>query len=179
MPPIQTEPGDLILVRSSGFVYRFGRKITGNTYDHVAVVGHDGQTLNIVKPVGKHVPAEKLLAKESLVLRPAWRNDADRDAFVAWVESRMTSRYDTSRTFQLIAKLILRNVSGLHLPLREAHAAQERWICTDAILIGLHAHTDFEDVRNLAIDWNKLNAGTTNDFVDIARQLPHVLTRVN
>jgi hypothetical protein len=179
MPKRATEPGDLVLVKSGGLIYRVGRRITGNGYDHVAVVGHDGHTLNIVKPVGKLVPTEKLLAKESLVLRPAWRKPGDRDAFVAWVASRMTSRYDTARTFSLIAKLILRNVSGLHLPLREAHAGQERWICTDAILIGLHAHTDFEAVRDLAIDWNKLKAGTTNDFVVISEMLPDVLARVS
>ena len=43
-----TQPGDLILVKTPGIGFAFGRKMTRNHYDHVAVDLHGNKTLSIV-----------------------------------------------------------------------------------------------------------------------------------
>jgi len=44
------EPGDLILIRTPGRVYNFGRRVARNEFGHVAVVVSGGMTMNIVLP---------------------------------------------------------------------------------------------------------------------------------
>lgn len=177
-----TEPGDLILVRSSAKGYGLGRSATGNTYDHIAVVVNDEKTLNVVTPIGRLLPVENLLRPHlrPVVLRPAWRSDSQRAAFVAWMESLEAKPYDVRRTLALIPRLVLKHWLRIAVPFTPLPSPRERWICTDAVFIGLEAEPEFQTaIRELALDWIALRCATTNDFLRLAEARPDILRRVN
>ena len=172
------QPGDLVLVKSRGLVSAAGRRLAGNTYDHVAVVVRDGQTVNIDKPRSRLLPAARLLRPhlEPLVLRPAWPGDAARDAFVAWIEQLAGREYDVARTLRLLVTLVARRFLRARLPLRRPQPDQRRWICTDAVLLGLERH--LASLAGLGLDWNELGCGTTNDFLRIRAARPDLLRQI-
>lgn len=176
------EPGDLILVKSRGWVFAAGRRLAGNPYDHIAVVVADGRTLNIDKPRSRSLPIERLLrdSLEPLVLRPTWPTGEARDAFVAWIEELEGRDYDVRRTLRLLGSLLVRRVTRLTWPLRAPVASQPRWICTDAVLLGLERFAGAGTLlHSLPLDWNRLHCGTTNDFLTIAEAAPELLHRVD
>src|SRR5512143_3768099 len=100
-------PGDLVLVKSRGWVSAAGRRLGGNPYDHVAVVVNDGQTINIDKPRTRLLPAARVLRArhQPLVLRPAWLSPDARDEVVRWIEQMAGREYDVARTLLLLASL--------------------------------------------------------------------------
>ena len=173
------EPGDLILVKSHGRLFAFGRWLGGNPYDHVAVVVGNGQTINIDKPRTRQLPLERLLraSHEPLVLRPAWPSAAARDRFVQWIERLAGREYDVQRTLRLIGALIAARVLHLHRPLRAPHADQPKWICTDAVLLGLEQFAG-ADLTMLELDWNRLRCATTNDLLTIRMERPDLLREI-
>ena len=174
------EPGDLILVKSEGRFFAFGRRVAKNPYDHVAVVASDGCTINIDKPRTRLLPQERLLrpSLEPLVLRPAFAAPTERAAFVTELERLVRAPYDVRRTLQLLGRLLLRRV-GISVPLRKLDWDRERWICTDAVLLSLERHVRaFAHLRELPLDWCALQSGTTNDLLEIHRLRPDLLQRV-
>ncbi len=176
------EPGDLVLVQSEGRLYALGRRLAKNPYDHVAVVVDDGQTVNIDKPRTRLLPVERLVRPSlaPLVLRPAWSSAEARDQFVRWIRELAGKEYDVARTLRLLGSLALRRVLHVRWPLRRADAGQPRWICTDAVLLGLERFTRGGGrLRDLPLDWNALRCGTTNDFLVISEQRPEWLRRVD
>jgi hypothetical protein len=182
MSPSDLQPGDLVLVKSSGLVFRLGRTIGGNPYDHVGVVVSDGQTINIDKPSARLLPVERLVraSLRPLVLRPAWESPEARDRFVAWIESLSGREYDVRRTLRLIGRLLLKRFLRVTWPLESPAAGRPKWICTDAVLLGLEQFGKDHDVlRTLPLDWNALGCGTTNDFLVIHEQHPELMQRVS
>jgi hypothetical protein len=174
-------PGDLILVKSTGAVFAAGRRMTGNPYDHVAVVVSDGGTLNIDKPSSRLLPQERLLRPHlhPLVLRPAWPSPEDRDRFVGWIESLVGRQYDTGRTLRLVPRRLLRRFLGVAVPLERPPLDAPRWICTDAVLMGLERTLPLGDaLEALALDWIVLRCGTTNDFLVLSERRPDLLAPV-
>lgn len=179
---MRVEPGDLILVRSRGWVTGLGRRLTGNPYDHVAVVAGQGRTLNIDKPGARWLPAERLLrpSLHPLVLRPRFGSDDERARFVAEIERLADAPYDVARTLGLIARLLSRRVVGRARPLPRLEWARDRWICTDAVLLGLEKHVSgFGALRTMALDWVTLASATTNDLLEVSRRRPDLLARVS
>ncbi len=175
------QPGDLILVRTPGWVFRVGRRLCGNTYDHIAVVVQNGQTVNIDKPMSRTLPMEKLLRPHlsPLVLRPAWAHTGEQENFVDWISQAVDSTYDTRRTLSLVWRVLVNRWLGVKIALSPMGAERERWICTDAVLIGLSAHASrFEDLPQMELDWRWLGSGTTNDFLEISRLRPEHLVVV-
>lgn len=178
---MQLEPGDLILVKSRGAVYAAARRLTGNDYDHVAVVVSGGQTINIDKPGSKYLPQERLLkpSHEPVVLRPAWPNEEARDRFVAWIQRCVERDYDVRRTLRLIPRLLLRKWLRVVRPLERPSADRSRWICTDAVLLGLEQSNEaFRALERLPLDWVSLGCGTTRDFLVIHEKRPDLLARI-
>ncbi|MBS1122542.1 MAG: hypothetical protein H6Q90_4770 [Deltaproteobacteria bacterium] len=173
------QPGDLVLVRSPGAIFAAGRRLTGNAYDHIAVVVQDDQTVNIDKPMSRRLPASRLLRSKlhPLVLRPAWRDEAARDGFVRWMESLVDLKYDARRTLRLLGSLALRR-AGIVVPLIRPQPSARRWICTDAVLLGLERYVSDLDTRDPSLDWQSLRCGTTNDFLRLARARPDLLAQV-
>ncbi|HSP96559.1 MAG TPA: hypothetical protein VL049_04865 [Candidatus Dormibacteraeota bacterium] len=178
---MQTEPGDLILVKSTEAIFAFGRWLGGNPYDHVAVVVDGGQTINIDKPMIRSLPVARLLRPElqPLVLRPTFQSAQQRAAFVGWIQSLAARSYDTARTLGLVGRLLLRRALHWAPPMEPPRPEQERWICTDAVLLGLETHAaGFSDIQSLPLDWVRLRCGTTNDLLYIARVRPDLLAAV-
>ena len=56
---------------------------------------------------------------------------------------------------------------------------RERWICTDAVLLGLERNVrGFAGLRELPLDWCELHSGTTNDLLTLSRLRPDLLAPV-
>jgi hypothetical protein len=178
---MDTRPGDLILVKSPGAPYRLARRLSGNPYDHVAVVASDGRTINIDKPSARLLPVERLLrpALEPRVLRPRFASDQERAGFVASIEALVGAPYDVRRTLSLIERMVERAVLRRARRLPEPDRGQRGWICTDAVLLGLERHmTGFTAIRALPLDWVALGSGTTNDLLAIHRARPDLLAEI-
>ncbi len=168
---MQTEPGDLILIKSSKLVFAFFRWLAGSPYDHVAVVIEDNKTINIDKPMTGRLMVQRLLRSElqPLVLRPRFNDEQQRISFVRWIEGLSTCRYDTHRTLQLLVRLLFRRLFCWAPSMEPPRMKQRQWICTDAVLLGLETYmTGFREIQNLPLDWVRLHCGTTNDFLKIA-----------
>lgn len=179
---IDAQPGDLILVQSPGRFFAACRRAVGSPYDHVAVVVSDGRTLNIDKPSSRYLSAARLLREElkPLVLRPRWQSRASQAAFVEWIEGLEGYRYDTPRTLRLIGSLAVERLLGVAWPLPPAAREQTAWICTDAVWLGLLAcEPTFRELPTASFAFHTLGAGTTNDFLRLAREHPHVMEQVS
>lgn len=177
---VRAEPGDLILVQSEGRLFRLGRRLAGNPYDHVAVVATGGRTINIDKPSVRALPLEQLTraSLKPLVLRPRFAGPAERQRFVAEIERLVGAGYDVRRTLALLGTLLARRLTGRSRPLRPLGWDRERWICTDAVLLALERHASgFAAVRDLPLDWTALGSATTNDLLEISRRRPDLLGR--
>lgn len=175
---MNAEPGDLILVKSGGLLFALGRRLTGNPYDHVAVVSSDGRTINIDKPSARLLPLERLLrpALRPLVLRPRFASGEERARFVAEIERLVSAPYDVRRTLSLLERLLERRLVGGARPLADLGWERRRWICTDAVLLSLERHVSgFASLRALPLDWVALGSGTTNDLIEISRLRPDLL----
>lgn len=175
---MRVEPGDLILVRSEGRFFALARRLAANPYDHIAVVTRDRQTINIDKPGARRLPEERLLrpSLQPLVLRPRFGDAGERDRFVAEIERLVDAPYDVRRTLWLIERIFERRWLGSERALPALGGGRARWICTDAVLLGLERHvTGFAALRELPLDWVRLGSGTTNDFLEIRRLRPDLL----
>lgn len=178
---VQPEPGDLILVRSQGRLFALGRRVTRSPYDHVAVVAGAGRTINIDKPSVRHLPLDRLMRPDlhPLVLRPRFACPDERARFVADVERLLSAPYDVARTLALLERMLERRLVGRARRLPPLGRERARWICTDAVLLGLERHVSgFSALRALPLDWGALGSGTTNDFLRISRCRPDLLARV-
>lgn len=174
-------PGDLILVRSRGVVFRLGRRVAGNPYDHVAVVTSDGRTLNIDKPSARLLPLGRVLRAglEPLVLRPRFASVGEQAAFVADLERLVSAPYDVERTLWLLERLVERRLTGRARRLPPLGPDRPRWICTDAVLLALERHVSgFSGLRDLPLDWVAIGSGTTNDLLAICRRRPDLMAVV-
>lgn len=178
---MKTEPGDLILVKSEGRLFDLGRRLTGNAYDHVAVVSSDGRTINIDKPGARLLPLERLLRPSlcPLVLRPRFGGEDERARFVAEIERLVSAPYDVRRTLWLVERIFERRIVGQARPLPLLGWDRDRWICTDAVLLGLERRARaFASLREMPLDWVALGSGTTNDLLEIHRRRPDLLSEV-
>ncbi len=168
---MQTEPGDLILVKSKKVVFAFFRWLAGSPYDHVAVVIEEDKTINIDKPMTGCLMVQRLLQSElePLVLRPRFNDEQQRASFVRWIASLSSCRYDTRRTLQLLCRLLFRRIFRWAPAMEPPSPKQGERICTDAVLLGLETYmTGFREIQSLPLDWVRLHCGTTNDFLKIA-----------
>ena len=181
MNSANAEIGDLILVKTPGFFFAVGRWLTGNPYDHIAVVGRNGQTINVAKPKTVRVPVERMLTRKRapLILRPAWQNDEQRERFVDWMEALADRPYDTARALRLLVLLLLKKYFARVISLPRPALDQSRWICTDAILLGLKRQLPAWDViEQLPLDWVQLGCSTTNDFIRLSTEPPKLLCEI-
>ena len=173
------QPGDLVLVKTTAIGYAFGRRITRNQYDHIAVVLTEGETLNIIFPKTVKLPlsAFRKPGNAPLILRPNWRTTEQRDEFIREMLGFMDAKYDLTKTFVGIFFTCLNTWLGLRAPKRKLRDSASKWICTEAIVVSLcKVYPEFEVIKSMKLDYNILGFATTNDFLRIAKRYPDLLT---
>ncbi len=178
---VDVQPGDLLLIRTPGRGYAFGRRIGRNRYDHVAVAVGRGMTMNIVSPHARLIPLSRLLATrpDRLVLRPVWQNEAQREAFVSFMEGFDGRPYDMRRALTGIGLNILYAWLAIRIPLHRPQPGTHIWVCTEAILENLRAAIPaFREIEMLPLDYYRLGFSTTNDFMRIAKWRPDLLREI-
>lgn len=172
-------PGDLLLARSRGAVYRAGRAFARNRFDHVAVVLDGDRTANLVLGGTVILPLERFRRLETALMRPAWADPDQRDAFLRAMQRFADVRYDVAKTFLGMFATALRERTGIAVPLRRPGPGTARWICTEAILDSLgRAMPAFREIEALDLDAVRIGFATTNDFLRIARERPDLLAIV-
>lgn len=172
------QPGDLILVKSRGPIYSVGRRLTGNRYDHIAVLLDKQETLNIVRPRAILLSVRTLFKPRNtpLILRPQWRNARQCEDFVLAMRAFSGIAYDVRKTLRGILYSLLHTWFAIRIPMPKSHISSSRWICTEAIIVTLClTFPEFKAIDSLTLDYNRLGFATTNDFLRIAGQLPDVL----
>ena len=172
------QPGDLLLVKTPGLLYSFGRRLTRNIYDHIAVVMEDGETLNIVQPRAVVLPVRffSRAERKPLILRPQWTDPAQSERFVLEMKKFSSGKYNLGKTLVGIATSALYGWLGIRLPMRKPSDSAPKWICTEAIISSLErALPGFEVTSHDKLDYNALGFATTNDFLRVAREHPDLL----
>lgn len=175
---VQTEPGDLILVKTPGIGFALARCLVRSKYDHIAVVLNDDETLNIVVPRAVMLPVAVISkpANAPLVLRPGWEVPEQRENFIAEMRRYTGVAYDTRKALMGILLTLLNTWLGLKVRLRKRDGPITKSICTEAILLALiKAIPSMATIHGMKLDYNVLGFGTTNDFLRVAGQSPHLL----
>jgi hypothetical protein len=129
------EPGDLILVRETSPV---GRRTTA--FDRMGLVVAVN-TVPVEEPNSLRVAVSRALrspAAQPLVLRPTWRSQTVRDAFVSWFEGMVAARgQQTWRTPRLVFRLMLKHSLRAAMPLERVPIDRASWDTCRAVFIAL------------------------------------------
>ncbi len=172
------QPGDLLLIKTPGFGFELGRRLTRNLYDHIAVVLDDGMTMNIVNPYAVILPIMAFAKPERkpLILRPKWKNPKQREMFVEEMKEFDRGPYNLKKTLIGIITSVLYVRLGIRIPIKKLESPAPRWICTEAILTSImRAHPDFQRINSIKLDYHSLGFATTNDFFRIGKSCPDLL----
>lgn len=175
------QPGDLILVKTPGIGFAIARRLVRSDYDHVAVVMHNDNTLNIVMPRAVMLPLSVVSKPQNapLVLRLNWHTIEQREQFIAEMQRYAGVAYDTRKTLIGIILVFLRAWLRVKFRLEMRDASTRKAICTEAILLSMmKALPDLEVIDGMELDYYLLGFGTTNDFMRIAKQFPNLLAVV-
>jgi len=180
MAPAQ--PGDLVLVRTKGVSFAIARRLVRSNYDHIAVVMHDDETLNIVRPRTVMLRLSTIGKPQNapLVLRPNWHSPKQREEFMAEMQRFVGTTYDARKALLGVFVTFLRTWLGLKLCLSRRDASTDKHICTEAILFSLiKTLPDFSAIEGTELDYYALGFATTNDFLRIAERFPNLLAVVS
>lgn len=176
---LRLEPGDLILVRTPRLAYAAMRAFAQMPYDHIGVVVSGERVLNIVRAGAVFTPASRMLtaARTPRILRPAFPSAAERDAFVAELESLAPCRYDAFRGAAVVALTGLKHRLGLRLRVGPPpDASERRYVCSEPILRALaRHHPGFPAAAELELDRDRLGVATLDDYLTLASRRPDVL----
>uniref|UniRef100_K3WLC1 Uncharacterized protein n=1 Tax=Globisporangium ultimum (strain ATCC 200006 / CBS 805.95 / DAOM BR144) TaxID=431595 RepID=K3WLC1_GLOUD len=163
------QPGDLIFITTSGFLYSMGRYLTGNDYDHVVVVLDAEHVLHVGMPSARLMPLERLLLpqRQPVVLRVDMEEE------------------ERQKAYQLVLRLTLKHMAG-STPLRKLplDIKSDMWICSDSIMVLLAGCSEkFRDALMKARQANQLDlfnhgSASLSDFTRIRGITPEVFTRV-
>ena len=176
------QPGDLLIVKTPGIFYRIGRKLTKNSYDHIAVVLYNNETLNIVLPKAVIRPTI-IFTKPNripLIMRPKWKNSIQRRIFIEEMEKFKSISYNIRKTIIGVMFSALYSQLGIRLKMKKLDKSSRKWICTEAILICLlKAYSEFKFIERMRLDYNAIGFATTNDFFRISEHFSGLLEVVN
>jgi len=180
----RAQPGDLILVRTRRTGFAFGRRLTRNHYDHIAVVLHNNETMNIIMPKTVRLPLSTFSkpGNDPLILRPNWRTPEQREKFIAEIQGFMGGTYNLNRTLLGVLLTFLSTWVGIRIRMRKLGNSASKWICTEAIIVSLlKTFPDFKAINGIKLDYHVLGFATTNDFLRISKKFPDLLRieRVN
>jgi len=132
-------PGDLLLVRTPGLGFLIGRKVTGNLYDHIAVVLEEGMTLNIVSPRTVIVPITCFTRsiRKPLLIRPNWSSSEQVDLFITKIKERAAGPYNMRKALTGVFTAAAYTWLRIRIPMPKPEDSAARWICTEAIICAL------------------------------------------
>ncbi len=174
-------PGDILLTQTYGFFYALWRKLSCTMYDHSAVVLENNETLNIVYPVAKKLPASHFFRsdKSPMALRPVWRNEKQRMEFLNSMQQFEGTHYNLFRGVFNISNMMIYYRLGLKIPLKVPEITSKKWVCTDAILMYLQKiMPEFSPIDTLDLDLFRFGFTSPNDFLRIAYYMPDILKKV-
>ncbi|MCL4558220.1 MAG: hypothetical protein M1491_06270 [Deltaproteobacteria bacterium] len=174
-------PGDILLTRTHGIFYALWRKLSCTLYDHSAVVLEDNETMNVVYPVTKKLPASHFFrsGKSPMVLRPVWKNGEQTREFLRSMRRLEGTHYNSFRGIINISNMMIYYRLGLKIPLKIPALTSRRWVCTDAILMHLHNIVPgFSGIGTLDLDLFRFGFTSPNDFLRIAYYRPDILKKV-
>jgi hypothetical protein len=174
-------PGDILLTQTYGFFYSLWRRLSCTMYDHSAVVLENEETLNVVYPVAKKLPASHFFrsGKSPMVLRPAWRSERQLAEFLRAMHRLEGTRYNLFRGVFNISNAMMYHRLGLKIPLKVPEITDKKWVCTDAIIIYLqNSMPEFSKIKKLDLDLFRFGFTTLNDFMRIAYYMPDLLKKV-
>ena len=175
------QPGDLLLIKTPGFGFELGRRVTRSLYDHIAVVLDDAKTMNIVNPRAVILPIMAFAKPERkpLVLRPKWKKPEQRQRFVEEMKVFDRGPYNLKKTLIGIITSALYAWLGLRIPIKKLENPAPRWICTEAILMNImKAYPDFQRIKHLKLDYNSIGFATTSDFFRICKSCPDLVEMI-
>jgi|YelNatPaOPRAMG01_1025707.scaffolds.fasta_scaffold24158_1 hypothetical protein len=173
--------GDILLTQTSGFVYKLWRKLSCTTYDHTAVVLENNETMNVVYPVAKKLPASHFFRpdKSVVVLRPVWKKDEQLKEFLMYMNQLEGTHYAYLRGIINVSNMVIYHRLGLKFPLGVPNPMSKRWVCTDAIIFHLQrVMPEFSKINKLDLDLFRFGFTSPNDFLRIAYFLPDLLKKV-
>ncbi|GBG28324.1 Hypothetical Protein FCC1311_045472 [Hondaea fermentalgiana] len=158
------EPGDLILLATAGPVYALGRKLTGQTYDHVVVVLDRQRALHISPPVIRTLALDTVLrsSRSPRVIRPRM-GPQDTQTWLEQLEQLVGQEYSLAQLFLAMSKLIGKGF----LP-KFSHGRSSSQVAEAIREVGLRL--DF-DARNEA-------SGSLEDFLALQRNRPDLFRHV-
>lgn len=172
------QPGDLILIRTPGVRFAIARWLARSSYDHIAVVMYDDQTLNIIMPRAIMLRLSSIGKPRNapIVLRTNWHSAEQREEFIAEMQRLLGAAYDARKALLGIVSTFLRAWLRLRLRLIRQRMSSNKYICTEAILVSLvKTHPGFSAIDGMELDYHALGFATTNDFLRIAEGLPDLL----
>ena len=173
----ELKAGDLVLVKTPGFVYKLGRFLMGTPYDHISVVTCDRYTANVVWPKNTYSPIDRLLTptREPLAIRPCWRSEAEIETFLVWMNSLMGKRYNYPWVWAHFLRMLMRNHLGVSYQMRKLDVSQDLSVCTEAVLHGLvTGMSGFDPNRHSRSDWKVLQCASTNDYLSLPSVMPEL-----
>ncbi len=174
-------PGDILLTQTSGFAFSLWRRLSCTMYDHSAVVLENNDTLNIVYPITKKLPASHFFrfGKTLFVLRPMWRSKKQCTDFIHSMERLEGTPYNSLRSIFNILNMVVYYRFGFRIPLRVPEITNKRWVCTDGILIHLqNIVPEFSKINELDLDLYRFGFTSPNDFIRIAYYHPDLLKKI-
>jgi len=174
----KVQPGDLLIVKTPGLLYSFGRRLTRNTHDHIAVVLNNYKTLNIVVPKTIIRPIFIFIRpkKEPILLRPQWKNLDQRNKFISEIKKFKASVYNIRKTILGIILTTFYSWLGIRIPMKKLRPSAKKWICTEAILnVLLKVLPCFKKIERVKLDYHSIGFATINDFLRISQQNPEIL----
>lgn len=174
-------PGDILLTQTYGFFYSLWRKLSCTMYDHSAVVLENNETLNIIYPITKKLPASHFFRsdKSPIALRPVWRSEKQLIEFIHSMRQLEGTHYNSFRGIFNISNMVIYHRLGLKISLKVPKITSKRWVCTDAILIYLQEIIpEFSNINKLDLDLFRLGFTSPNDFIRIAYYMPDLIKKV-
>ena len=137
------QPGDIILLRSPGFLYDTFRFLTNSPHDHAVVAVTASRVLHFAPPHAREIPTRKAVQDkyEPRVLRPVIDDERALASFVKDMRklARNQTAYDYGRLASMVSRLSVDaqlGGAGRFLgPMASGEATHG--VCTDAILRSL------------------------------------------
>ena len=194
------KPGDIVLIRTPGRIYKMFREATKQPYDHAVCVVNEGMCVHVSSPVVKKLKFEKFLLprRQPMIVRVKM-TDEERADVVRNLEQLVGREYDLTAVRTAIIKLVSKDprlykladkVSstcnqckrklGVKSVPQRGLTAPASLICTSAILDAIRTASGRfreaidSEMKNLHFGNGSLDEATMTDFIHLAKHFPQL-----